>query len=596
MSENQPKDPYQTLKRTLYCGKINEEYVGRTITVYGWVNRKRELGGLTFIDLRDREGLLQIVINENYPDPQAVKKVGNENVLAVTGKIVLRSNPNPDIYSGRVELIADHICILAISEVPPFYPDNNTEVSEELRFKYRYIDLRNPRMQKNFKIRSHAALKVRNYLHERGFLDIETPMLTKATPEGARDYLVPSRVYNGRVFALPQSPQLFKQLLMVSGFERYYQIVKCFRDEDLRADRQPEFTQIDIEMSFTEPGELFEIIEGMVKEIFAVVGKEIKTGFRTIEYDEAMNKYGSDKPDLRIPFEIKNFSAAVRKFNANILNTILENNGTVRGLVLPDSANYSRKVLDNINKYVQELGGKGVIWIKHSEEGFKSSLKIEAAVIEAFYKENNIDQNEIVFLIGDTVEKALFLAGKLRLHLGESFMDKNRLEFLWVVNFPLFFYNPDEKRYDSNHHPFTSPRFEDLDKLDTDPLAVKSIAYDLVLNGVEIGGGSRRIHDIQLQQKIFKLLNFTEEEAEEKFGFFLNALKYGAPPHLGIAFGLDRVIMLVTGEDSIREVIAFPKTNSSLCLLTGSPSVVPKQQLKELGIIFKNDLETKAEK
>jgi aspartyl-tRNA synthetase len=536
------------------------------------------------------------VINENYPDPQAVKKVGNENVLAVTGKIVLRSNPNPDIYSGRVELIADHICILAISEVPPFYPDNNTEVSEELRFKYRYIDLRNPRMQKNFKIRSHAALKVRNYLHERGFLDIETPMLTKATPEGARDYLVPSRVYNGRVFALPQSPQLFKQLLMVSGFERYYQIVKCFRDEDLRADRQPEFTQIDIEMSFTEPGELFEIIEGMVKEIFAVVGKEIKTGFRTIEYDEAMNKYGSDKPDLRIPFEIKNFSAAVRKFNANILNTILENNGTVRGLVLPDSANYSRKVLDNINKYVQELGGKGVIWIKHSEEGFKSSLKIEAAVIEAFYKENNIDQNEIVFLIGDTVEKALFLAGKLRLHLGESFMDKNRLEFLWVVNFPLFFYNPDEKRYDSNHHPFTSPRFEDLDKLDTDPLAVKSIAYDLVLNGVEIGGGSRRIHDIQLQQKIFKLLNFTEEEAEEKFGFFLNALKYGAPPHLGIAFGLDRVIMLVTGEDSIREVIAFPKTNSSLCLLTGSPSVVPKQQLKELGIIFKNDLETKAEK
>ncbi|HLP60240.1 MAG TPA: aspartate--tRNA ligase [Candidatus Deferrimicrobium sp.] len=593
MSENQPKNPYETLKRTLYCGKINEEYVGRTVTVYGWVNKKRELGGLTFIDLRDREGLLQIVINENYADPQSVKKIGSENVLAVTGQIVLRSNPNPDIYSGRVELIAEHIAILAISEVPPFYPDGNTDVSEELRFKYRYIDLRNQRMQKNFKIRSHAALKVRNYLHELGFLDIETPMLTKATPEGARDYLVPSRIYNGRVFALPQSPQLFKQLIMVSGFERYYQIVKCFRDEDLRADRQPEFTQIDIEMSFAEPEELFEIAEGLVKEIFSVIGRDIQTGFRIMEYDEAMNKYGSDKPDLRIPFEIRDFSTPVKKFNSNILNSILENNGTIRGLVLPESAHYSRKVLDNINKYVQDLGGKGAIWIKHGEEGFKSSLKIDAAAIEAFYKENNIKQDEVVFLIGDTVEKALFLAGKLREHLGESFLDKNRLEFLWVVNFPLFFYNPDEKRYDSNHHPFTCPRFEDLDKLDTCPLAVKSIAYDLVLNGIEIAGGSRRINDIKMQQKIFKLLNFTEEEAQEKFGFFLNALKYGAPPHLGIAFGLDRIIMLVTGENSIREVIAFPKTTSSLCLLTGSPSAVPQQQLKELGIQFKTDLETK---
>lgn len=596
MTENQSKNQYETLKRTLFCGKINEEYVDQTITVYGWVNKKRELGGLTFIDLRDREGLLQIVIDESFPAPQIIKKIGSENVLAVTGKIVLRSNPNPDIYTGRVELIAERIGILTSSEVPPFYPENNTEVSEELRFKYRYIDLRNQRMQKNFKIRSHAALKVRNYLHQLGFLDIETPMLSKATPEGARDYLVPSRIYNGRMFALPQSPQLFKQLLMVSGFERYYQIVKCFRDEDLRADRQPEFTQIDIEMSFAEPEELFEITEGLVKEIFSVTGRDIQAGFRIMEYDEVMNKYGSDKPDLRIPFEIRDFSAAVKRFNSNILNNILDNNGTIRGLVIPESSLYSRKVLDNINKYIQDLGGKGAIWIKYGEDGFKSSLKIEAAAIEAFYKENNIDKNEIVFLIGDTVEKALFLAGKLREHLGTSFMDKNKLEFLWVINFPLFFYNPDEKRLDSNHHPFTCPRFEDLDKLDTRPLEVKSIAYDLVLNGIEIGGGSRRINDIKLQQKIFKLLNFTEEEAEEKFGFFLNALKYGAPPHLGIALGLDRIIMLVTGENSIREVIAFPKTTSSLCLLTGSPSTVSPQQLKELGIQFKTSLEATPEK
>jgi aspartyl-tRNA synthetase len=589
MTENQPNIQCETLKRTLYCGKINEEYVGRTVTVYGWVNKKRELGGLTFIDLRDREGLLQIVIDESFPDPRPVKKIGGEDVLAVAGKIVLRSNPNPDIYTGRVELIAEHIIILSPSETPPFFPESNTDVSEELRFKYRYLDLRNQRMQKNFKIRSHAALNVRNYLHNLGFLDIETPMLTKATPEGARDYLVPSRIYNGRMFALPQSPQLFKQMLMISGFERYYQIVKCFRDEDLRADRQPEFTQIDIEMSFTEPEELFEIIEGLIKEIFSTIGRDIKAGFRIMDYDEAMNKYGSDKPDLRIPLEIRDFSGSVKKFNSNILNGILENNGTIRGLVLPQSSDYSRKVLDNINKYVQDLGGKGAIWIKYGEEGFKSSLKIEPAVIEAFYKENGVDKSDIVFLIGDVVEKALFLAGKLREHLGASFMDKDKLEFLWVVDFPLFFYNPDEKRLDSNHHPFTCPRFADLDKLDSAPLEVKSIAYDLVLNGIEIGGGSRRINDIKMQQKIFKLLNFTEGEAEEKFGFFLNALKYGTPPHLGIALGLDRIIMLLTGENSIREVIAFPKTTSSLCLLTGSPSTVPAGQLHELGIRLENE-------
>jgi aspartyl-tRNA synthetase len=576
----------QSLKRTLYCGQINEEFVDRTVTVYGWVNKKRELGGLTFIDLRDREGILQIVIAENFKDPQMIKKIGGEYVLAITGKVVLRSNPNPDIFTGKVELIAERIEILTSSEVPPFYPEGNAEVSEELRFKHRYIDLRNLRMQENFKIRGRAALAVRNYMDKLGFLDIETPMLTKATPEGARDYLVPSRIYKGRMFALPQSPQLFKQLLMVSGFERYYQIVKCFRDEDLRADRQPEFTQIDIEMSFGETEELFEIIEGLVKEIFAVKGIDVKTGFRVMPYDEAMNKYGSDKPDLRIPLEIRDFSDSVKPFDSNILNGILEKGGVIKGLVLPESSKYSRKVLDNINNYVREIGGKGSVWLKNTENGFKSSLKVEPAAIEDFYQQNGIDTGDIVFLIGDAVETALFLTGKLREHLGEPFMDKDKLEFLWVVDFPLFFYNEDEKRLDSNHHPFTSPKLEELDRLEDEPLTVKSIAYDLVLNGVEIGGGSRRINDIGLQKKIFKLLNLTEEEAEEKFGFFLNALRYGAPPHLGIALGLDRIIMLLTGETSIREVIAFPKTTSSLCLLTGSPSGVSAEQLQELSIKF----------
>lgn len=586
MAENKHKP----LKRTLYCGGVNEAFTDQTVTVYGWVNKKRELGGLTFIDLRDREGILQVVTDENFKDLPLIKKIGNEYVLSVTGRVVLRSNPNPDIFTGKVELIADHIDILTESEVPPFYPGNTGDVSDELRFKYRYIDLRSQRMQENFRIRGKAALKVRNYLDSQGFLDIETPMLTKATPEGARDYLVPSRIYKGRVFALPQSPQLFKQILMVSGFERYYQIVKCFRDEDLRADRQPEFTQIDIEMSFGEPEELFSITEGLVREVFSVTGRDVPTGFRTISYEEAMDDYGSDKPDLRIPLKIRDFSQSAAKFDSNILNGILENHGVIKGLVLPESAKYSRKVLDNIDKYVRELGGKGAIWIKNTENGFKASLKVEPAALEAFYNENGIDSNDIVFLIGGPVGEARFLAGKLREHLGEPLIDKDKLEFLWVVDFPLFFYNEDEGRLDSNHHPFTSPRPEDLARLDSSPLAVKSIAYDLVLNGVEIGGGSRRINDIHLQRKIFKLLNLTDEEAEEKFGFFLNALRYGAPPHLGIALGLDRLIMLVTGETSIREVIAFPKTTSSLCLLTGSPSRVSPGQLQELDIQFKTAL------
>ncbi len=579
-------DEGKLLKRDLYCGQVNEEYLDKNIIVYGWVNKKRELGGLTFIDLRDREGILQIVIDENFKDRNLIKEINNEYVITVEGKVIKRSNPNPDIFTGNVELAAEKINILNTSELPPFFPENNSDVSEELRFKYRYIDLRNSKLQKNFKMRSDVNLKVRNYLDSKGFLDIETPMLTKATPEGARDYLVPSRIYKGKMFALPQSPQLFKQLLMISGFERYYQIVKCFRDEDLRADRQPEFTQIDIEMSFSEQEELFQIVEGMIKEIFSLNGKKIDNKFPVMTYKDAINKYGSDKPDLRIPLEIRDFTSSSGSLGSNILDSIISKGNVIKGLVLENGAGYSRKILDNINEFVRELGGAGAIWMKKGEEGFKSSLKLESSRIEEFFKTESIKKSEIVFLIGGTEQKTLEITGRLREHLGKDMIDKEKLEFLWIVDFPLFFYNEGEDRLDSNHHPFTSPKLDELELLEKDPLKVKSIAYDLVLNGVEIGGGSRRINNIDLQRKIFKLLKLSDEEIKEKFGFFLDALKYGAPPHLGIAFGMDRIVMLLTGEESIREVISFPKTTSSLCLLTGSPSEVSEKQLDELKIKF----------
>jgi aspartyl-tRNA synthetase len=578
----------ELLKRETYCGSVREEHVGQIITVYGWVNNMRELGGLTFVDLRDREGLLQVVVNETFTRPEILKAIGKETVLAISGRVVKRTKANPELPSGKIELIANHIEILAVSEVPPFIPENRSNISEELRFKYRYIDLRNQTMQRNFKLRSKVNLLTRTFLDKEGFLDIETPMLTNATPEGARDYLVPSRIYKGKMFALPQSPQQFKQLLMVAGFERYFQITRCFRDEDLRADRQPEFTQIDIEMSFAEQNELFVIIERLVQQIFALRGHNVVLPFQRLPYREVMEKYGSDKPDLRIPFQIEDFTSEAGSWNSDLLNTALANGAKVKGLIIPAAKNFSRKQLDEINETGKKLGGKGVIWLKKGDDGFKASLKIAAETIAVFYQNRKIDPDSLVLLVADLEAPALFLAGKLREHLGKKFQDKNRLEFIWVTDFPLFFYNEEEKRLDSNHHPFTAPNPEDIQLLDSQPLVVKAIAYDLVLNGTEIGGGSKRIHDIALQKKIFQMLNLKEEEIEDKFGFFLNALKFGAPPHLGIALGFDRLLMLLTGEDSIREVIAFPKTTSSLCLLTGSPSSVSQRQLDELGIAIKN--------
>ncbi len=575
------------LKRQIYCGEVREAHAGSTITVYGWVNGLRELGGLTFIDLRDREGLLQIVVNETFSNPELLKEIGKETVLAVSGLVVKRTKPNPELPSGHVELIASTIEMLAASAVPPFVPENRASVSEELRFKHRYIDLRNQAMQRNFKLRSKVNLLARNFLDREGFLDIETPMLTNATPEGARDYLVPSRIYKGRMFALPQSPQQFKQLLMVSGFERYYQITRCFRDEDLRADRQPEFTQIDVEMSFAEPEELFDIIERLVRDLFAPRGFDVVLPFRRLPYQDALATYGSDKPDLRIPFTIKDFSPDASAWGSELLNAAMAQGAKVKGLVIPASGAFSRKQLDEINDAARKLGGKGIIWMKKAEDGFKSSLKVPPTAIAALFEKHKIASDALVLLIADAEPQALFLAGKLRELLGKEFQDKNKLEFLWVTDFPLFFYNEEEKRLDSNHHPFTAPRPEDVPLLASEPLQVKAIAYDLVLNGVEIGGGSQRIHDIALQKRIFQMLNLAEQEIEEKFGFFLSALRFGAPPHLGIALGFDRLLMLLTGEESIREVIAFPKTTSSLCLLTGSPSAVSQRQLDELGIAIK---------
>ena len=575
------------LKRGTYCGELRLEHAGTRLTVYGWVNNMRLLGGLTFIDLRDREGLLQVVINETFATPGLVKEIGKETVLAVSGTVVKRAKPNPDLPSGQVELIAENIDILASSAVPPFVPEGHGGVSEELRFKHRYIDLRNQDMQRNFKIRSQANLRVRNFLDREGFLDIETPMLSNATPEGARDYLVPSRIYKGKFFALPQSPQQFKQLLMIAGFERYFQITRCFRDEDLRADRQPEFTQIDIEMSFAETDELFSIIERLMREVFALRGIDVGLPFRRLPYREAMEKYGSDKPDLRIPFMIEDFTAAAASWGSDLINGALAQGAKVKGLVIPSAGHWSRKQLDEVNEAAKKLGGKGAIWMRRAEDGFKSSLKVAPDAIAALYAERQIDAGSLLLLVADAELPALILAGRLREHLGRSHQDKNRLEFLWVTDFPLLFHNEEEKRLDSNHHPFTAPRPEDIPLLDSQPLAVKAIAYDLVLNGVELGGGSRRIHDIALQKKIFQMLGLEDKEIEERFGFFLNALHYGAPPHLGIALGFDRLLMLLLGEDSIREVIAFPKTTSSLCLLTGSPSNVSQRQLDELGIAIR---------
>jgi aspartyl-tRNA synthetase len=552
------------------------------------------MGNLVFVDLRDREGIVQIVVRSDTPALlDEAKKLKSEYVLGVEGRVQKREakSVNPEMPTGEVEVEATVLKVFSTSKVPPFLIVDPPQVSEELRFKYRYLDLRRPAMQRKIRLRHDAALRVRNFLSQDGFFEIETPFLINSTPEGARDFLVPSRIYKGKFYALPQSPQIFKQTLMISGFDRYFQIVRCFRDEDFRADRQPEFTQIDIEMSFIERADLFDVVERMMAALFELIGEKLSLPFPRLSYQEAMDKYGSDKPDLRIPLEISDLTDMASGLGSEMIRNVLSSGGVVKGMRVPSAAGLSRSQLDKLNDKARSLGAKGLIWIK-KQNGFKSSLKLAESEFDLIWKSLQAGEGDLALVLADQKETALKALGEIRRIWPQDLpKDKRALRFVWVTDFPLFEWSGEEGRLVSMHHPFTSPLDEDLALLDKDPAKVRAKAYDLVLNGVEVGGGSIRIHDMELQQKIFDLLGLTPKETEAKFGYFLEALTYGAPPHGGIAFGFDRLVRILAGEESIREVIAFPKTTSALCLFTNSPSEVSERQLDELGLALKKPKE-----
>ena len=557
----------------------------------GWVDTRRDHGQLVFIDLRDRAGITQVVFEAtNATVHDLAKTLRSEFVIAATGKVRVRGEglANPNLKTGEIEVVAESLTILSEAKTTPFPIENDTTTSEDLRLKYRYLDLRRPKLQENFRLRHKVNVAVRNAMDRYGFWEVETPILTKSTPEGARDYLVPSRLYHGSFYALPQSPQLFKQLLMISGFERYYQIVRCFRDEDLRADRQPEFTQVDIEMSFPSTEELFPIIEEMMVEVFALNGVKISTPIPRMSFEEAMEKYGSDKPDTRFDVFLQDFTEIFKKGEPGVFREMAEAGKTIRGFMAP-GVSYSRKVLDDLTNYMKQMGAAGLAWVKPTSEGLSSAPVVKnagAAAIDGTLTQAGAKNGDMVFLMAGEKEAVLNLMGALRLELArrENWIPAGKWNMLWVVNFPLLEFSPDENRWVSRHHPFTSPVAEDLGILESNPGAVRAQAYDLVLNGTEIGGGSIRIHRSDVQARIFKTLGFTETEARDKFGFFLEALEYGTPPHGGIALGLDRIVMILAGQASIRDVIAFPKTARGVDAMSGSPSVVSDQQMKELGL------------
>ena len=580
------------LKRTMMCGEPREEHVGKKITLMGWVQRNRKLGGLEFIDLRDKTGIMQVVFGEeiNGEAFEKAKAVRPEYCVSVTGVVVKRESINENMPTGFVELKCETIKILSESETPPIYIKENLDAAENIRLKYRYLDLRRPDMQKIFMIRSKTTKAVRDYLEANDFLDVETPILNRSTPEGARDYIVPSRNYPGMFYALPQSPQLFKQLLMVSGFDKYYQIAKCFRDEDLRANRQPEFTQIDMELSFVEQDDIMAVNEGLIAHVFKeVAGVDVKLPIKRMTFKDAMEKYGSDKPDVRFDMEITNITDEVGELELPMFKDAIANGGSVRALCLKGGAELGRKPLDKLGEFVKTYKAKGLAWIQLKEDGVKSSIAkfLTDDVTNSIVKTMNAETGDAILILADKNSVVFQGLGALRLELAKQFdliKDKNEFNFTWVTEFPLFEYSEEEGRYMACHHPFTSPMDEDLDFIESDPGKVRSKAYDLVLNGEELGGGSIRIHDMALQERMLKALGFTQEDAWKNFGFLLQALKFGPPPHGGLAFGLDRMIMFLAGTENIRDVIAFPKNQNAYCYLSEAPNVTDEKQLIELGI------------
>ncbi|GER66233.1 aspartate--tRNA(Asp/Asn) ligase [Weizmannia acidilactici] len=578
--------------RSYYCGDVTEQHIGEKVILKGWVQRRRDLGGLIFIDLRDRAGVVQIVFNTAVSKEafELAEKVRNEYVLEVRGEVVARSENtvNPNLKTGKIEIQAEQLVIINSAKNPPFMIENQTDVAEDVRLKYRYLDLRRPVMFETFKMRHAITKSVRNFLDEEGFIDVETPILTKSTPEGARDYLVPSRVHPGEFYALPQSPQLFKQLLMISGFDRYYQIARCFRDEDLRADRQPEFTQIDIETSFMSQEDILAMTERMIKRLMKEVKNiDIETPLQRLTYEEAMNRYGTDKPDTRFGMELVDLSETVKNSKFKVFASAVSAGGQVKAINAKGAAGkYSRKDIDALAEFAGRYGAKGLAWLKMEEEGLKGPVakfftEEEQAQIAAI---TEAKAGDLLLFVADKKSVVANALGALRNKLGKELdlIDESKFNFLWVTDWPLLEYDEEEGRYTAAHHPFTMPFREDIDKLETDPASVKAQAYDIVLNGYELGGGSLRIYERDVQEKMFKALGFSKEQAQAQFGFLLDAFDYGTPPHGGIALGLDRIVMLLAGRSNLRDTIAFPKTASASCLLTDAPGPVSDLQLDAL--------------